>query len=558
MLSFLYLMRKFLMLVFSVALLSACSFGKDSEKLKDPQASFDDLTAKNRQAWQETILDMLPNMKSFDLAQTKFTVFGNAKTDETGGAINFNVTADSQVDASNAEDPKMDATVNVKGNIDSGAYKGTASASLNLMIANSHVFANLKALEVNFPNVPTSEILAPVKQIIGKWYGDSFDTIAAQTGQNLKIKEAFSGNIKGPGVLRQEIATIIAGTDVFTMTEYLGPENGFQKFNVTVDNEKLRTSAEQIIDLMITAEAEKTAAKNDLQAKIANTDITGVLGLQQDDPKYFTFEGDVKNTQAPEKNSKVSISFLKDKKTFAIADAAAKTHSTLQITSTGDSSVFSIIGGKTAEENITILEGSKSATSFTATITNPDDNQKKATIALTKAAEVWSGTVTTQDKPDTVIQIENMTFDQTTFKATFIVKTKETAVANINLAYEIKEIQSLTLTPPASYEPFGNLLQNFLPLMMMGAPGLGGAQTGGLEGSPRPSDLPLGTEDAVILSTPDAPANTADIPQIEPDETDLGLPEPPAVPAGMTAPEAASDFPLDASVTEEIPASIGE
>lgn len=466
-------MRKSVALIICLGLFAGCGGNDDQNgQLENPTAAFAELTAEHRQAWQETILELLPQMRSFEKSNTRLAVNGNAQVDDAGNRLTFDFIADGKSDLSDPADPKVEANLSLSGTLNGGEMPGNANAALVMKVVNSSIFLSLKSLEVDFPSVPTSEILAPIKPLIGKWYGDSFDTISDQTGQSMNIQDVLVGRLRGPGEVREQIAEIIGNTEVFILDEYLGAEAGMQRFAVTVDNAALISAGNQIIDLLTTSDAEKTRMKTELEQTLSEVTISGTLALDGDEPKYFAFDGTVVNTTDAEQNADILISFMPESKTFAVESATNGESGRLEIKSEGDSHVFTLVDSNDAGEEVTVMTGTKSESALSVVLYNPETSEQQISIDLTETGGSWSGTITNADQPENVIEVEGLAFDEQSFEATFIVKNGDEVLATINISYEVEEIDSVIVTPPESYDPFANLIGNFLPLMMMGAPGI--------------------------------------------------------------------------------------
>ncbi len=511
----------------TLLVLAGCSGDKNTDQLENPSVAFAKLTAEHREAWQETILDLLPEMKSYAKSQTRFTVNGDAMINETDGKLTFDFIADGKSDTSDQNDPKMEAGLTLSGMLTGGVFAGSANAALDLKVVNSSVFLSLKSLEVDFPSVPTSEILAPIKPIIGKWYGDSFDTISEQTGQNMNVQDILMGRLQGPGEVREKIAEIIGSTELFTMNEYLGAEAGLQKFSVTVNNAAIISAGEQIIDILTTAETEKVRMKADLNESIATLTISGTLGLLQDEPKYFTFDGTVVDTASAENNADVVISFMEDTKSFAVEPATGDQSMKLTIMSSDDSHDFTVYEGKKSAEPVVVIKGNKSPSSLTLSLFDPETQAEKVTVALTESGGTWSGTITNADQPDTIIEINELTFDESSLKGTVIVKNKTETLATVNVSYEVSEATSVIVSPPETYDPFANLIGNFLPLMMMGAPGIGAPEGGVPTESTLPGQTPTASDDSETIENTieDSAAVSTSAPVISPEDLPAGITE---------------------------------
>lgn len=511
------------MLSMSLLIFAGCFGGGQTGELEDPVAGFAELIEAHRMAWQKAILEILPQIESYQKSETRFAINGKAEVDQAGGAIDFDFVADGKSDMTDPTDPKMEANLALDAALEGDAFNGSASAAVTLKVVNASVFLSLESLDVDFPNIPTSEILAPIKPLLGKWYGDSFDTINDQVEQEALVEEMLVGRLQGPSEMRERIGTIIADTELFTMNEYLGVEEGIQKFDVTVNNAELIDAGNQIIDLFTVSEAEKERMKAELQNDLANITISGTLGILATEPKYFTFDGIVVDAGDPTGNADIAISFMQKQKTFAINQASSGWHTKLEIASTGNTHDFTILGGETAEETIVIVQGSKSPSAFTFSLTDPETNTERVAIALTKDRDGWSGTITSTDQPENVIEVSGLTFDEKSFATTLIVKNNDEVLATISVSYEVDEASSVLVTPPESFDPFADLIGNFLPMMMMGAPGIGAP----------PGALPVAT------STPGQPADfPLDEPALE-DEVDAPggterAPLPPTLPEGVT------------------------
>lgn len=490
-----------------VALLSGC-FGGDKDTqgpaegkvVDNPQVLFDDLTAQNKAAWAKEIDDFFPDVKAYEKTKTNFDADIKLQIEELQGDLEMNIEAENETDMSSPEDPQMKSSFDIEGKLTGEAYSGEGKASFEMLITNAMVFARLKNISAEIPNIPTSEILAPVKPLLEKWYGDSFNTINEAIGDEFSVQDMFIQNAAGVEKIRAEIIDMFSGYKAFTMKEGLSTENGMYRFAVELDKEATKEQLIRIAKLQQMSETAMEEYKTDITEDLANIDMEGTLSFSVENPKYFAFEGVLTDSSDIENNANIALSIMEKEKNITITSPENQEHFSFTIESTdNDVHTFSFGGGETAEENITLLSGSISEESFnvdilnsaTSSVFDSDENETNK-IRMKKDGDEWKGTITiTEAEGGMVINISKLVFDETSVALVGTATFDEKEVGSFVINYSHEEAGSVEVEIPESYSPFGDLLENFVPAMGMGSPAFveEGSLPPGAEMPPLPEEM---------------------------------------------------------------------
>lgn len=513
---YLFSMRKFIAMALVLVVFAGCKAKDEQVVLENPQQTFTELTARHRDAWKDTILGLLPEMEAYEKSKSSFSLKGNAAmADES--TIDFAFDANGEADMTNAEDPLMKTALSAEADLKGGAFEGNAKASLEMIVANASIFLSLKELAVDFPDFPTSEILDPIRQHVGKWYGDTFVSLNEQTGMD--IQKTYLNRLNNPAEVREKIGAIITDTELFTMKSYVGEENGMYRFDVELNKPELRSALEAVMNMSAVTEAQKQQALADFDADMANLTVTGVLGLDQNDPKYFSFDGTITDATDAAKSGTIKMAILKEKKTVDLAQNGETTTLTIDHTEAGDA--FSVTQGKADKAPVETAKGTIGETTITLAANDVETAKPVFELALNKTGDTWAGTakMLEEDKVVQVVEIGDLAFTKDSLNAKLVIKNEEEKeVMNMTIAYQTEAAETVSIVSPESYDQFSVLLQNFLPLMMMGAPGLTApgmtapmpglpADTGSI---PSASGLPMVTDIAEMTIAPEVPEATVE------------------------------------------------
>ncbi len=490
-------MKKFSLLALPLLIFAGCSLfpntpPKEDATPSDPIAAYNMLSEKNRNAWKDVILDMIPEIDQYEISETDFTLKGTGRIEDIDGDINVSLTAENASDTTNPDNVKMKSKITLGGNLASAMMTGEVKGILEMVVSDASIFASLKELSVDVPNIPTSEIMNQIDPLIGKWYGDTFETLNENIGEGIDLQKIFAKKAVGPAEMRKKIGEIAATTNIFNMKKRLDDQDGFIRFEVELNKQELQKAILELAELSNPPENEYEKMKTDIEEGLKNVEVNGTLAFLSSEPKYFTFTGTVINSENADDNGTLSFSVLENKKVLSFSESGEKTgHATFEVLSEGDTDSFRVYGGETAQEEETVLTGKKSDSLFEAVISDPNMKKEIAKITLNKEGKSWAGKITNTDVPDMVINIDRLEFDNTSINIEIKVKKADTEIGSGSIEYVIHKAKSVDISAPESHEAFGVLMDTFLPMMSLGAPGLNspGTPPPGAGFPPAPDDM---------------------------------------------------------------------
>lgn len=454
-----------------IVLFSACG-GKKEDKIampENPQQAYTDLMQQNSDIWSETLKDLFPAIESPKKSETNLSAHFHANIAELAGELDVSIEAKAKTDATQPENPRMTSALDLAGKM-TGAFAGEAKANLEMIVADAMVYARLKDLKLSIPQFATSEIMAPITPLLGKWYGDSFNTINEGMGKDFDLQKMFVRSSEGTEKIRDEILDILTSHNELTFVEMQGVENGKYVFSVKVDNKIVKEKMIRLAEVGGNmSDAEKEQMRADVDEQFKNTNITGTLRISPENPKYFSFEGKNTNTETNEEVSLVANIEENTKKITVLSFGGE--YITLSIQQEGNKNIFSVSGGKSTAEEKTLLTGSMTDNSFDMKIFD-ETGEVTGNISLTKSGENWSGRLVLTDKTkgEVTINIEKLTFNTTSFELLFAVTQAENELGKGEISYALSEIDSVDIKAPAEHEPFGSLMEQFIPTMSIGSP----------------------------------------------------------------------------------------
>lgn len=457
-------------------LLAGCSLfgggeedkGMDTKNIttKDPKERFEQLSAANRNAFADMLLETMGNMAHYQKSKADFSVSGKVLLEMMNGNLNFSVKSSSKTDRS-SENIQMDASLDASAKMESPIASGEGKVSLALLAKDGNYFASLKDFSLNAPEVPSDQVMASITPLIGTWYGGTAAEIDELLGGNTSIETLFR-SAKSPGEIQQEVVEIIRNTPLFAFSEKSDSgKEGLESYKVTVDTNAFQEMVGKILEVAEFPEQNIEATKEDMRSNMAGVNISGIVGFSSSDPLALSFEGSITNTESPEKNGDISVFLSENEKSFRIKsmqgviDFVAKKE--------GNTKTFALTEG---EEGKKLLSGNMSEKTFEMSFYNTSDAEEKevAHISLEKNEEKWSGTMTNNEQPDIVFLIHELSFDAKTLILHVELKKGEVSLADIEMSYLIEEIKNIDITPPQEFEPFSVLTQKVLPLLFGASP----------------------------------------------------------------------------------------
>jgi hypothetical protein len=532
-------MRNLFFFALSLALFSGC-FGQPTDQeappTESPQQAFDRLSQENRAAISKEILDQIPMANQYDMSESTFAINASAFIPEEGVDLNAEINITSQVDNTNPESPESSTEIQLSGKAMGEVFSGEANALLEVVIAQAKIYARIREITVDIPNIPISQIMDPIEPIIGQWYGDSFDTINESLGEGMNLQDILAQGAKGPAQTREDLGEIIKNANIFDMQDRLEDENGFAKFAIRLNKESFKKTILDIISLSNPSEEYLEQVKQDMDKDFENFEMTGTVRYLIENPKFFTLAARVQETN----DAEIIISYLESEKIFSMKElnesGETEGHATLTITHNGETNTFDITGGENSEEKETLIKGTQSENSFSATLYDVDQNKEFASLSLEKQGNIWSGEITNTENPKMIIKIDSLSYNMESFSLKITVVENNENIGNGSVNFTIREIGKVNITPPGDFEPFAKLMETFLPIMMMGA---SGAQP---DMAPPMGELPPMTPDmtdeeleALFQEMMEAEGLTDENIEFDPmfEDDEVGVPTPPAFPTEL-------------------------
>ncbi len=421
----------------------------------NPTATFDDLTQKSRDAWANEVASMLPDFISFKKYASDFSLKGEAQIPEMGGSASFALTATGENDMTDPSNIVGKSDISLSGDI-SGMFTGSMKLDLSFILANKSVFLSIKELILDFPMIPSSQVVEPLKASFGKWYGDTFEKIDELTGGQMNIAESIV-SAKTPAQMSDELIRIIQTRKIWKMVSAEAVTGGQYVFEVELDKAELKGAILDFLALGNIPQEEKTTIEADLDKDLAVLEVKGKLFLSAQDPKDFRFNGVVVSTKEGESSStNIVVVMNENEKSFSGKTTETGEHASFSIKSEGGVENFEVIGGKTAEENQTLVRGSKSENEMKATFFDPELGTEVATIILAQKDKKWSGTIQMKDQP-VVVQIADLEIGGTKIAGKVTVKNGETELGKAEMSYSITEKSGISVSAPAEFESFDQL-----------------------------------------------------------------------------------------------------
>lgn len=444
----------------AMALLSGClgqpDLPEEGTVPENPAEKFDELMQKNRDAWADDLVARLPEFLEFKKYASDFSFSGEAQIPELGGSLSFDISANGENDLSDPEIPLGKTDISISGSV-LGMISGSAAAKASVIFAEKSIFVSLQDFSFDFPMIPSSQIVDPLKPIFGKWYGDTLEKIAEATGG-----EFDSTSMPNIAQIQDEIVTIIKTRKIWKMKSAEPVANGQYVFAVELDKEELKAA---ILDFLASAnipENDISQVKSSLDSDLSQIEVFGNLTISAQNPKDFRFEGTVQSTSDVEGSSPESADVIivmnEGEKTFSVTEQA-KNHILITVISQDGKETFEISVGNTSEENYTVLSGFRTDDTVEMTFSDPDSGEEMAKLMLSKEDKKWSGTVvdlTNQDS-DVIAEISDLEKTSSKIAAKVILKNGGTSLGSFEMSYSLEEKTSISITAPSDFEPFENL-----------------------------------------------------------------------------------------------------
>ncbi len=443
---------------------------------ENPQAMFDELYPQHLEAWADTITEQFPEFESYDVSETELTVDGTANLIDISSTGMFTLAINGRTDRSEPENPVAQAEMEFNGEME-GEQEGTVRARVEMRMVNQMIYASLRTLDVEIPQVPVSQFMVNIEPLIGNWFGDNLARMREFPGAEGNIDNILEGQWLNAQELKTGMRDIIADATIFEMEEGLPSDGDFYVFRVSVNKDELIRTAVAFSELAQASESQVDQYEADLREDLERVEIGGILSIHGDEPKYFKFDGELVNSEATDQNAKIMATVLENEKSIEIMPENAD-HTKMTVTSTGNTHQFSLMVGENEDENITIVDGEKSDSEITMNMYAgiEEGEEPQAVLQLEKSGAQWTGTITSSQNPDVVIFIESLSFNESSFDMSALVKDGEEELVTLNVSYDMQEASNVEVEAPEEYEPFGELMTTFMGGMMMGVPGGGGMQ----------------------------------------------------------------------------------
>jgi len=446
----------------AIALLSGC-FGKpeipaDGATPENPAAKFDELTQKSRDAWADDLFADVP-VFDFQKYRSDFALTGAVDAPNVGGKVNFELSVTGESDLSDLKNPKSSGKINLSTKVD-GIFSGDGKIVAKFIVADKSLFASIEEIALNFPQIPASQIIAPLKPHFGKWYGDTLENIDAKTNGTTNFAGLFQ-NYKTPKMAISDLKKIIKTRKLFQMKSAKPVKNGFYIFEVELDEKEFLAAFDDILKLSNVPESDRKKAETQLENGLKTVSISGTLSISAENPKYFRFEGKSVNTKKTDKKpTDILLVVTKDERTLSLKNPE-KDHFTITDKIKDDENVFEISGGDTPEKNETILRGKKSKTHFEFAFLEPKTEREVFSAALDKKDDNWTGTGKFADFP-IVVEIQKLKFENFShFETEISVKENDLEKAHFSITGKVTEDKSISISAPSEFGKFEELVPAF-------------------------------------------------------------------------------------------------
>lgn len=488
-------MKRILASIACVALFSACGGDKEASEVttpENPAETYSQVMQENADIWSKTLKEMIPAIESPEKSESQLLAQFQASIEELGGELDVTVETKGKADMSDPKNPRMTSAFSLAGKM-TGAFAGEVKADLEMVIADAMVFARLKDLEMNIPQFATSEIMAPIIPLLGKWYGDSFATINEAMGGEFDLQDMFMKSVEGAEKIRDEMIDIFTSHTELAFVEMQGVENGEYVFAVKVDNEVLKEKMIRFVEVSTPlSEEDRAQMEAEIAEELKETNISGTIRINPNTPKYFVL--DLKNTDTAGEETTFTTNVQEDIKTITILTGTE--YVTLAIEHNEGNHAFSLSGGEGMDEKETLVSGAMSDDTIDMKFFD-EMGTEQGTLSLTRSGKEWSGKIVFAEE-DMVMNIETLAFDETSLEIVFALTEGETKLGNGSINYTLKEVSQVDLEAPTQYEPYGTLMEQFIPTMSIASPEFA-EESSSLSDAPEYDDYEMSQEEVEAL-----------------------------------------------------------
>ncbi len=480
--------KKILISLLSVVLLAGCSlFG---EKKPDPvsdgavsnQDNFDYITEEMNEKWTEKVISLMPNFTFYEKSKSSLQANASISAPEVGN-IDIEVSYEENNDIENMLGT---GDFSIKGSMDMSAMgmagqTGSAMAKLATKTMEDKVFFSLSELDIDLGG--QEAMIEPIfEPYVGVWYGGSLQDLENILGTGVNIED-FKNSIDPEKFnFRKNTEEALNQMDIWKLSKGMETKNGMLYFEVELDKVALKKGLMGLVDVYLImpdeelAKKQKEEAGKAIDAMLAEVkNASGVLGISQDNPEYFTFEGTVESAQKDEVVN-IEISWLEENKKIQASPEGASDDEVLlfEMTTTKGVNNFSL---SNLDKSEVMLKGESSDDKLEFTFTpEPNFEDESVKVDLDKKNDSYSGKVEITSE-NVVIDIAELKFDKDYIKADFDVTSAGQKLASISAEMTTEELSKVEVSEPENYKTFEELmtsLQGLMGPMMMNssAPGM--------------------------------------------------------------------------------------
>lgn len=421
-------------------LLASC--GASNEVPENAPELFAEAYGQNRQAMQKAFEEAFAKLEYYEKMTGTASLEGKIDIPAvTTGS--FNLTMDSKVDYSNQDNPKTEINAKVTGEAalpDGTQFDGHASFDF---IVDNGIFINLDEITLNTPDVPSSEFDALFAPFLGNWYGETYDSLAEITGQDINLSSIFMT----PEKIKEELLATI-DTKLFAYQEGLPAKDGFQMFKVKVDLDALEEAMINLMSMQSNPQQEMMISQfkelfyfkeTFAETKKTFNNIEGELGFAEN-PKYFKFDG---VASAEDGSVNISFAYLENESYLVLSPSEAQGSEAFVLNCKKDGDIITTEIYLDKEKSNKVFEAKKTDTSFVATAYFMGAEQ--GNINLAKEGETWKGTI---NAAGNTVNIDALSYGKNSFELAISMAD----VFSISMKSSGQEDKSVSITAPETYE----------------------------------------------------------------------------------------------------------
>ncbi len=450
------------------------------EKTQNPEKLFFDFAKESGKVGLKTLGLSDFDTELFKKSQSKIAINGDFNMEGVpminGGTGTFALNIDSINDYSDSTNPLLSETIKTKFNALGGLIKGNISTELR--IVNSSIFAQIKALDVNFPGL-TPQISTIIQKFIGTWYGNSFQEINALAEKELQlqgfdIKTLLTGTIRPitDGIaLIQDIGN--NPKNYLTFNKFVKEEDGYYFFEVTPKKDIYKKVSDIIITYLtnngVAVDTQTANAIKQIKEKVETLPLHSVIiGYTPENPEYFKISQDFKignNSDTNENHYTFTANNTKSGLVITLTQPKGEHPGSLTFTKTANGEISVISEDLTQDDKkLQFISGTWTDKKHEFTLSLPSyNNSGEENLedilhgSFTKTEDTWSGELTSPKVKEGKIRITDTKGDAHHAHTKISVMYNDKTIINVVFDANSTKPENVTIETPTNVQSFDTL-----------------------------------------------------------------------------------------------------